>query len=278
MFDIFTDFVLSVVAMMLGEGIQSSLGGMLDGMLYAERLVSEVLTSDVLRAAYTFIYTFACSLVLLKFLFKGFQIYILWRDGDADSSPQDMLIGMGQAVIVMLCFPALYDIMAEATAWFTERLARILGLSLGEVAFTGSVATGGLFLALIALIYLVMFLVFYVKLIQRGFELLVLRLGVPFACLSLIDSDAALFKSYMQIVFKTLFTSIVQLVLLSLSFCVFAKATIPNVICGIAILSTAFATPTIMQQLLIAPSRGGGITSKIYSASMVVRAVRGLGK
>lgn len=280
MSDILTPFFAELLNS-AAEQFNSVLVWMLDTMLHAETLLSGVVGSISVSGVdnvYTFIYRFAYALMILKFLFRGFQIYILWRDGDADSSPQDMLIGAVEAVAVMTLFPVLYDAMAEATSWFAAGIMDSFGLSTsGGLSFSfGNLEAAGLVLVLILLIYLILTLVLCVKLIQRGFELLVLRLGVPIACLGLIDSDMGLFKGYMQTIYKTLFTSVIQITLLSLSLRVVSAPSLLNAVYAIAIISTAFATPVIMQQLLVPPGHGGGVTNKIYTASMAMNAIKGL--
>ena len=263
------------------EELNKILVWMLDSMLHAETLISEVI-GDIsvsgVSNVYTFIYQLAYALMILKFLFKGFQIYILWREGDADSSPQDMLLGAIEAVAVMTFFPILYDAMAEVTSWFAAGIMSNFGLATAGFTFIGfgDLTSVGLVLVLVLLVYLILTLVLCVKLLQRGFELLGLRLGVPIACLGLIDSDMGLFKGYMQTVYKTLFTSVIQITLLSLSLRVVASPSLLNAVYAISIIGTAFATPVIMQQLLVPSGGGGGITNKIYSASMAFNAIKGL--
>lgn len=244
--------------------------------------VSGILTSNVIEKLYGYIYYFAVSLLVLKFLVKGFQIYVLWRDGDADASPQDMLTGTAQAIIVAVGFPIMYERMAGIASQFTGGLMSLLGLTYNKpldisgpsgILALPSVIAGGFWTLVLLVIYLILLAVLYIKLLQRGFELLILRLGVPFACMGLVDSDFGIFKSYMQIFIKTIFTSIIQIVLLSLSFLVVGTG---HFIVGIAIIATAFSAPLIMQQLLVPTSRGGGMMSKVYTTSMAVRAVRGL--
>lgn len=261
---------------------------LLDGMLHVERLadsaVASIVTEGVVSELYQFVYTLAWGLLVLKFLFKGFEIYILWRDGDADASPQDMLIGSVEAVAVMLVFPYLYDVLAEVTVWFATGLMDRLGLAAGgifqiNIWDQNQLAGLSIIFLLLLLVYLILLVVLIVKLVQRGFELLVLRLGVPISCLGLVDSDKGLFKGYIQTFFKAMFTSVIQIVLMSLSLRIIVTPSLLNILCGIAAITTAFSTPAMMQQLLIATGHGGGLSQKIYTASITANAIRGfLGK
>jgi len=272
---IFTGFIndiLSDAATWLNDNLISNL----DIMLRVEQMLTDLgtpITAATVEKAYQYIYTLVVSLLVLKFLFKGFSIYILWRDGDADSSPQDMLIGTLQAAVTIIAFPFLYNILADVTIEFAQGIMPFFGVAPGSDPGLGgilTVGTLGLWELLIMLIYLIMLAVLYVVLMKRGFELMVLRLGIPFACMGLIDSDYGIFKSYIQILFKTLITSVIQIVLLSMSMPV---VLLGHPIVGIAIISTAFATPQILQQILISTGRGGGLTQKIYAGSMLARAV-----
>lgn len=267
------------------SALDTALLWMIDGMLHVENLLgdtfSNYLTTTSIAAAYNFMYTLVAGLIVLKFLFKGFQIYILWRDGDADSSPQDMLIGAVQAMAVILLFPTLYKIMADITLQIARGLMTIFGVGQdGQLSMpifsVQDIQRLGLIEGLFTLIFIIMAIVLCIKMIGRGFEILILRLGVPVACLGLVDSDGGLFKSYMQIFFKTMFTSIIQIVLMSLAFRVIAGVSLMHIIAGISIVTTAFATPVLMQQLLVPTGRGGGVTNKVYSGAMAANAVRGL--
>lgn len=256
----------------------NSLLKMLRDMLLVEDLVDGIVTAGTLKEVYTFIYTTAVSLVVLKFLFKGFQIYILWRDGDADSSPQEMLVGAVQAAIIMFGFPTLYKIMANITAWFADEIISRFGLAASDdLLFNPIAVTAGLFVLILLIVYAVLALGVAIMLLRRSFELLILRLGIPFACVGLVDSDGGIFKTYVQTLFRALFTSVIQICLFSLSvrFLVGGITSFNNIIFALATVAAAFSSPTLMQQILIPTRGGGGIVNKVYMGSMAVRAVRG---
>ena len=236
-----------------------------------------VLTAESIRNTYLFIYGFACSLVILKFLFKGFQIYILWRDGDADASPRDMMMGVIEAGVVMVSFPYLYNQASDIFIYLAKGIMGNLGISegLGIQTVAGVITSGGL-IVLLLLIFAIMVFIMWITLIKRGIELLILRLGVPFAAVGLIDSDMGAFKGYMQIFLKAAFTTVIQVGLLSWAFRVAGTFEFLNILIAIAIISAAFATPIMMQQFLVATGGNGGVTQKIYSAGMAARALRSL--
>ena len=106
--------------------------GLLTGVFHFEDLIATgattVLTKESIRSVYIFIYLLIVSLIVLKFMFKGFQIYILWRDGDADASPRDMLVGAIESGAVTVCFPYLYEKAANVFIYIAEGIMRITAL------------------------------------------------------------------------------------------------------------------------------------------------------
>lgn len=249
---------------------------MLGDVLYIEKLFSDALSTNSITTVYNYIYAFCCVLVALKFCSKGFKIYILWRDGDADSSIQDMLIGVAQAVVAMVGFPYFYDLLASVTLTLGNGIMGGFGFSSVSMSDLFSLLLNpskGLFLGIILLIYVIMVIVLFVMLIKRGVELLVLRLCIPFASTGLLDSDLGVFKSYMQTLFRTLFTSIIQITLFSLSIRLMTNLTIMNLLCGIAVVSTAYSTPTIMQGMLV-PTGSTNIINKVSSGARVATALK----
>ena len=276
------------------SGIVNSAFELIDGLMidllgvafHAENLVNSgtttVLSTDMLHNVYTFLYVLACSLVALKFLFKGFQIYILWRNGDADSSPRDMLTGVAEAAFVMVSFPYLYDKCVDVVVWVAQEVMGRLGIMQYSGGLTGIVTAtsadwGELFITLsFALLYFVIVLVLWIKMMAQGFELLILRMGVPIATLGLIDSDMALFKNYMQVFIKSGITVVIQVCLMSLSFRVLGTFRFFNLLAAIALVIAALSTPKLLQQFLVPQGNGGGITQKAYSVAMVARAAKAL--
>ena len=237
-----------------------------------------VLSDTQLSELYTFMYMVACALMGLKFLSKGFQIYILWRDGDPDNPPTDMLIGAVQAVFVMISFPILYEYMANISIYLATGIMGKLGgyesLGLSGVVDALIGALSGLVGIIILLIYAIMVFFLWLTLLKRGMELLVLRMGVPLACIGLLDSDMGVFKNYMQTFSRTLLTTILQIVLMSASIRLVTSFNIILILLGIGTVMATFSVPSLLQQFLIATGGGGGLTSKIYSASMVAGGIR----
>lgn len=225
-----------------------------------------VLSKSIINNVYLYISGVAVTLVILKFLWKGFQIYILWRDGDAETSPLDLVIGSVQAVIAAIAFPYLYEILAKATIYLTNGILSSFGATTitNNFADLMTAAAGSSITAIFLVIYFIVFLVFYIKLLARGFEMLILRIGIPIACLGLVDSDKGVFKGYIQILFKSVVTTIIQMLLMSLSLRFIFFGSFMAYLSAAALMMQAFSTPALLQQILAGQGRGG-IGQKVSS-------------
>lgn len=73
------------------------------------------LTQALISSIYHYIYGAVLTLVALKFIWKGFQVYILWRDGDSEVSPHNLLTGACLAIVISLAFPTIYNVGVTAT-------------------------------------------------------------------------------------------------------------------------------------------------------------------
>ncbi len=118
---IIKDFILTLVAEII-ELLANFLIDIFEQTLYPERFLGQILSASVMNQLTYFIYGFGASLLVLKVLRKGYLVYIVWREGDPDSSPQDMLMGSMMAIAISATFPTLYGWMAEITLWFGSRV------------------------------------------------------------------------------------------------------------------------------------------------------------
>lgn len=244
---------------------------------------SSVLRPATLQSIYTFIYQIAVTLVTLKFLFKGFQIYILWRNGDADASPRDMLIGAITAEVFIICFPFGYELVVDIITYFVTNILSLLGgattmpPSDNLLEFINRIANS-LVSLLCLLIWVVMAFILYVKLVMQGLELMILRLGLPLATVGMVDSDMQLFKNYIQVFIKTFLTITVQVTMMSLSMRVIITSMGAGnlaLFLGIGMMSVALSTPKLLSQFLV-PQGSAGMLQKASSVAMIARSVKAL--
>lgn len=113
-------------------------GGLIDLALRAEHLsnsssyfTQSLLTEELISSIYYTVYAAILILVVLKFVWKGFQVYVLWRDGDSEVSPHHFLIGVAAALIISLAFPTLYNIAAGVTADIGKTVIQKINVEVG---------------------------------------------------------------------------------------------------------------------------------------------------
>lgn len=145
-----TDIINSAVTAF--DGMLSS---MYRDMLRIEWMLGTVVTNDAIINTYNYIYWAAVTFVTVKFMIKGFQIYVLWRNGDADSSPQTMLIGAVEGAVVMVGFPTIYDILVDVALELTSAIMALLGLTNPDEQLAVNVLGDMLFLIAV-LVYFVL--------------------------------------------------------------------------------------------------------------------------
>lgn len=169
-------------------------------------------------------------------------------------------------MIIMICFGFIYtqfvnifyDIYNNLLMGMTGSMEPIVPeyKNLGLNVF-------GAFLYLIIAMQLTML---YFQFLTRGFEMLILRLGIPFACIGLLNANQGAFKGYIQKFINNAFTIIVQLLLVQFSILLLNGG---HFILAFSASSIALRTPQMLQEFMI--STGGGSTSgKVNTVSRVV--------
>jgi len=69
-------------------------------------------------------------------------------------------------------------------------------------AIITGISTAGIFTGIISLIFFICFFILYIQFLTRGLEILILRVGVPLACVGLMDNDNGVFRTYNDVVVK----------------------------------------------------------------------------
>lgn len=217
---------------------------------------------------------YGVSLIILKFLKKGFDIYILWVDGDSDADPIMLLTNFFRAMATAIAFPTIYGWFAKIIENLSTEVMRVIGLNMDTnfVTIANQVASLGLFPAVMYLVFIIIFIYLYIQFIVRGLEIFILRVGIPLACTGLMDADKGVFKTYIQKFLQEFFTVLVQVVLAKLGLALMLNSHISNmnIFFGIAALLLAAKTPRFLQEFLIVSSSGGGMNG-VYSAARMVQ-------
>lgn len=262
------------------EGLFDFLGNeMLTGIvplaLHAEEYMKNLGISG-LSSLFKIFLDFGISLIILKFLKKGFEIYVLWSDGDADSDPIQLATNFFRAMAIALSFPILYDWLARIIEELSNEALNAIGLN-SNVSFNSlitSLSTASLFSVLAFLVFFIIFILLYIQFIRKGLEILILRIGLPLACVGLMDADKGVFRTYIQKFFQSTLTVLVQVVLAKLGLSLMFSG---HLFWGIATEYFAVKTPSFLQEFLIF-SGGGGMMNTMYSSARLAQMFKNIVK
>ena len=128
------EYILVLLIVALLNGAIAYIDGLMEGIvpltLYAEQYMSTLAGVDLFEALFDIVFGFGVSLIILKFLKKGFETYVLWSDGDADEEPIALLTNFFKAMAVAVCFPTMYGWLAGIVEEMSDKmLEQILSIS-----------------------------------------------------------------------------------------------------------------------------------------------------
>ena len=247
--------------------INSAFNGLIDMCFNSENYISSNFGSTVIDFSQlkALILTLAISLIVLKFLKKGFDMYIMWTDGEADTPPLTYIVYFIRAIAMAVSFSILYDWVVQIAKSFGETMLQTMNMA-DNISLTttiANIATTGLFNSIVALIGLILLFDLYIQFLMRALEMFVLKLGFPLACVGLVNPDGGVFKSYSEKLIKSILTILVQIIL-----CKIAIVLLINVkmLFGIAAIILAIKTPKFLQEFMLGGGTGG-ISNVIVTTS-----------
>lgn len=253
-------------------------GNLLDASFYVEDLPglqNTFLNPFVLAKVFGTLYGFLTLLLVAKILWKGGKVYILWRDGDSETPPTEMLLGGILSICVAVFFPTLYAIGIDVVHAFIETIGgAMFPDSLVEISGVLDVLTKmltmGFSFIIFGLVYGVLLLWLMFSMLKQGVEMLVFRMGIPIAAIGLVDSDGGVWKPYIQTLFRQYASAIIRYLCLQISIRMVFTQTFSGIVVGIAFIVVAVKTPAMLAQFLAPKSPGGAV----QKAGLVVSAVR----
>jgi hypothetical protein len=239
-----------IVMALVGEIDKFILWEFVHNILYVENSIApNIYLRDTFSFTplYNVVFGAGISLLILLFLKKGFEIYILWVDGNPEESPADLLLNFAKAMIIAISFPVIYSWIATMAEQFAAGLFAAVNDGYQTLSFPNAVDLVGV---LLSLVFVICTLVLLVQFLLRGIELLILRLGVPLACASLLQKDKGLFNAYMTKFSQSIFTIITQATLAKLGFGMIIGG---HYLWAIACMTMALKTPRLLQEFLVPP-------------------------
>lgn len=262
--------LISAILTVALEYVNDVLNSIVPIALHAEQYMTTLLGGSGFQATFDVLFNFGISLIVLKFLKRAFDSYVLWQDGDPDSDPLNLVTKFLRAIVVAVSFPTLYNWLADATEDMTNQILNSLSGSL-STSFANqvmSMASLNLFNAIVSLVFFICFFFLYIQFLMRGMEILVLRMGVPIACTGLLENDKGVFASYIKKFFQSTFTVVVQIALAKMSVGLMLNA---HVFWGIAAMMLALKTPKFLQEFMLISSGGGNPMNTVYHTTRMVQ-------
>ena len=256
-----TSYIIELIADFIGSSantINAFLTDLNYFIFYIEAQFSNL--SIDFNGIYKTIYTWAIIILIIIFIKNMIQNYFLFKSGDDNNSPTHLLIGLFEAIIIMITFGWIYSFVINLGADFFHNLLQN-STSDYNVADLGAIAKNGLFEAFLCIVFLVTILILIWQFIRRGIELLIMRCIIPFTCIGLLSSNGGSFSVIIKKFSQNLFTVILQLFLLYLAL-ELAKG--GHLIYAIAVSMVCTQTPQFLQDFLVS-SAGLGIMAKASS-------------
>jgi hypothetical protein len=270
--------VLLIVALLNGAiaYIDSLLTDIVPLTLYAEKYMTTLAGTNITEELFNILFGFGVSLIVLKFLKKGFETYVVWTDGDADEEPISLLTNFFKAMAVAICFPTIYGWLGQIVEEMTNQLLAAIGAatSYDWAAWVSGISSLGLVTAIFGLVFIVCYFILYFQFLMRGLEIMILRIGVPLACVGLLDNDRGVFKAYSQKFIQSTLAVVVQISLSKLGVGLMLNM---HVFWGVACMILAIRTPKFLGDFLITTgSGGGGAVNNVYHSVRLVQMARNL--
>jgi hypothetical protein len=275
--------VLLIVAVLNGAivYIDEMLQELVPMTLYADQYMLAANGGSMVDVLFDIMLGFGISFIILKFLKKGFECYVMWTDGDPDSEPVGLVVRFMQAMVVAVCFPVMYGWMGEIAEDLIDQLMTAIGASTEYdwQTWVNGISTLGLTTAIFGLIFIICYFMLYFQFLMRGLEIMILRIGMPMACVGLLDNDKGVFKTYINKFFQSTLAVVIQICLCKLGVGMMLNIGINmNVFWGLACMVLAIKTPAFLRDFLIPTTGGGGAINNIYHSVRLVGMAKNLAK
>lgn len=217
------------------------------------------------------VFSFAFYLLALKFVTKLFNTYILGADGNDDAEPIVHVVNMGKAIFVSLAFGLLFSKMMVIGNEIANKILNAIKMKPAEfdsVIDAWYASTGlGLMILLMLIVFIIMSIVLAITFTLNAIQLIILRVGISFSAIGLLDSDEGVFKPYTKKFFQICFAAITQLVCYKLSIYALSKF---SYLWAFTLLTMALKAPAFLQEFIMTNQGGGGkLQQALYSYSIL---------
>lgn len=226
-------------------------------------------------------YTVGVALLVIKFLKKMFDIYVLWSDGDPDVEPLQLVINFVKAMVTAICFPYIWNVFVLVGKEVLDKSMNALNAngSLVEQWGQSNWTSLGIIPTIFGLIFIICIIIIFFQFVKRGLELTLMIIGIPLACIGLLDNDHGIFRPYCNQFSKILISTLFQIIVAKLGLSLALSANIwdgtgTSLIFAIGCMALAIKLSATLQEFMIPMTHGGGAMSKIYGVSMMSNLIR----
>lgn len=267
--------VLLIVGVL--NGALAYIDGFMEGIvplaLNAEKYMKNITGTSIISSLTDVIFGFGVSLIILKFVKKGFDTYVLWNGSDAEEEPYYLVVNFIKAVVTALCFPMIYAWMSDIVIDMSSKILKAIGEGTAYTwaAWVTGISSMGFVTAVFGLIFIICYFMLYFQFLMRGLEMLILRVGIPIACVGLLDNDSGIFKSYLSTFFKSMLSVVVQIALVKLGIGLMLNM---HIFWGVASMMLALKTPKFLAEFMISTGGGGSGSSAVNNVYHSVRLVK----
>lgn len=242
--------------------------------------ISEVSPAFSFDTLYIYVSAISLGIAIMLFLKKGFEIYVLWNDGDSDLDPMVFLASFIKMTIVIVWFNSLYGYVVQiANKLFNKLLEALTGSISGKNFLLGLINLVDLNNGILFVVFIIVLLVNSVRLViqffGRGIEIFILRIGLPLAALDMLNADAMAWRAYIKKLTQIILTLILQIFLYFLSLLIPISG-IKSFIFAIAIQLTAIKLPGFLSELLVVGAGNGGLISKASTGAHLVNSIKSI--
>ncbi len=217
------------------------------------------------------IFSYAFFLLGLKFAWKLFNTYILGADGNEDAEPVIHVVNLGKAVFISLSFGLLFKYMMSIGNEITLNILK--SIKMKPIQFDSAldacykVTSLPLMTILMLIVFIVISIVLSVLFALNAIQLVILRVGISFSALGLLDADEGVFKPYCKKFFQICFGAVIQLVCYKLSIYSISQL---SYIWAFTFLTMALKAPAFLQEFIMTnPGGGGKFQQALYSFSIL---------
>ena len=174
---------------------------------------------------------------------------------------RDRLTNFVRAVGTALIFQWLYQIFVDICRDVTDQIMSAISQGTSPtIEWVNAITSMGIVPAIAGLIFLICYLILLFSFMARGIEMMVMKIGVPLACVGLLDNDKGVFRAYINQFVKAFITTIVQIMLVNIGLSLMLNSTMlssQNIMWGIACMMAAMSMPKILREFLV-PTGGDG--------------------